>query len=486
MFLTIAAATMATANAGYINTAIPNSDFTDTVWENGITPNSHNNPHVVNNTYHKDGSDTDPNRVTTIDVHGAERITTGVSSALITGYSNNFTDVSPVIVYGVKNDLSNVVGGTISGSENRINGLSGGAVVGTLNNIETKHGNNPRSVFVLGSYNEIKSGGNVVGRDINIAENSGGANVVGNSVNVTAKNGVALGDETSVTAENAVALGNGSIANKANTVSVGSAGNERQITNVKAGTADTDAVNVKQLKDSLATIKQVDVSGKADKTYVDSQNQAQDKVIATKADKTAVDTKNATQDKEIAKNTKGIDSLNKSQAEQDKLIANKADRGYVDSSISSAVSGLASYSYVDSAVSGKANKSDLTELSDKVTAEILRIDTVNAMQNDQIASLTARANEHANAINGIASRVDSLEQQLSGGIAGSVAIGMMPTATEAGVKMVSVGTGHHNGETAIAIGFTGTTANGKYSFKVGSSYATSGGATFGGGVGYRF
>ncbi|MGA4058812.1 YadA-like family protein, partial [Ralstonia nicotianae] len=61
-------------------------------------------------------------------------------------------------------------------------------------------------------------------------------------------NSMAMGGNARAVAGNAVALGAGSVADRANTVSVGSAGKERQITNVAAGTADTDAVNVAQLK----------------------------------------------------------------------------------------------------------------------------------------------------------------------------------------------------------------------------------------------
>ncbi|XHO07764.1 hypothetical protein ACEQUB_p01011 (plasmid) [Ralstonia syzygii] len=61
-------------------------------------------------------------------------------------------------------------------------------------------------------------------------------------------NSMAMGGNARAMAGNAVALGAGSVADRANTVSVGSVGKERQITNVAAGTADTDAVNVAQLK----------------------------------------------------------------------------------------------------------------------------------------------------------------------------------------------------------------------------------------------
>jgi trimeric autotransporter adhesin len=58
----------------------------------------------------------------------------------------------------------------------------------------------------------------------------------------------AIGGNAQASANNSVALGANAIADRANSVSVGAAGNERQITHVAAGTADTDAVNVAQLK----------------------------------------------------------------------------------------------------------------------------------------------------------------------------------------------------------------------------------------------
>ncbi|ALL65742.1 cell surface protein [Paraburkholderia caribensis MBA4] len=59
---------------------------------------------------------------------------------------------------------------------------------------------------------------------------------------------VAIGGGAQAAFSNSVALGSNAVADRANSVSVGSAGNERQITHVAAGTADTDAVNVAQLK----------------------------------------------------------------------------------------------------------------------------------------------------------------------------------------------------------------------------------------------
>ncbi|WP_159462925.1 YadA-like family protein [Caballeronia telluris] len=61
---------------------------------------------------------------------------------------------------------------------------------------------------------------------------------------------LAIGGNAQASGKNAVALGANSVADRADSVSVGAVGQERQITNVKAGTADTDAVNVSQLKSS--------------------------------------------------------------------------------------------------------------------------------------------------------------------------------------------------------------------------------------------
>lgn len=86
----------------------------------------------------------------------------------------------------------------------------------------------------------------------------------GASTDAGAQNATALGTGASAAAAGSVALGSGAIANRLNAsaeqfsgsalrttlgvVSVGSAGNERQITNVAGGSADTDAVNLRQLR----------------------------------------------------------------------------------------------------------------------------------------------------------------------------------------------------------------------------------------------
>ncbi|WP_430539371.1 YadA-like family protein [Luteibacter jiangsuensis] len=88
---------------------------------------------------------------------------------------------------------------------------------------------------------------------------------VGTNASVGADNGTAVGTGATVTAAatNSVALGANSVADQPNTVSVGSAGAERRVTNVAAGTAPTDAANVSQVDQAVATAKSYSDQGDA-------------------------------------------------------------------------------------------------------------------------------------------------------------------------------------------------------------------------------
>jgi len=94
-----------------------------------------------------------------------------------------------------------------------------------------------------------------------------GVVAMGNQSEATADGAVAIGDGASSAVKNGVAIGTDSVADRANTVSVGSSGHERQITNVAAGTADTDAVNVAQLKASSKGTVKYDTTNKGDTDY---------------------------------------------------------------------------------------------------------------------------------------------------------------------------------------------------------------------------
>jgi autotransporter adhesin len=90
-----------------------------------------------------------------------------------------------------------------------------------------------------------------------------GAAAIGGGSQASGTNSTAIGEGAKATANNAVALGAGSVADQAGTVSVGSAGNERRITNVADGMAPTDAVNMRQFQDGIASVARAAYSGVA-------------------------------------------------------------------------------------------------------------------------------------------------------------------------------------------------------------------------------
>lgn len=169
------------------------------------------------------------------------------------------------------------------GVNNSITGTAGNVSTNNMVNGYANEAENVKNVSVIGSKNKIENTNTAIvlgdKRTLNSADNSVilGSSAGGTSTNV--KKAVAIGAESNVTVEGGVALGADSIASTAAgiagydlstgtastdtsatwkataaAVSVGNAANNvtRQITGVAAGAADTDAVNVAQLKKATA------------------------------------------------------------------------------------------------------------------------------------------------------------------------------------------------------------------------------------------
>lgn len=98
-----------------------------------------------------------------------------------------------------------------------------------------------------GDTRYFKAAGQGDGSDDAVAAGSG-AIAAGASAQASGSGAVALGQGARAQADNSIALGANSIADRANAVAVGAAGAERQITSVADGSEDTDAVNLRQLK----------------------------------------------------------------------------------------------------------------------------------------------------------------------------------------------------------------------------------------------
>lgn len=168
---------------------------------------------------------------------------------MITGVNNT--------VKGTKDNVSKL--DSVIGYNNTVNGASDIKLIGNNNTIEENASDN----ILFGDNYTIKSG-----KAKNVILGSASSNT-----ELTVSNATILGYNANVKAEGGVALGSGSIASTAAgvagydpkreaidsavwkstwaAVSVGDGTNTRQITGVAAGTADTDAVNVAQLKRAL-------------------------------------------------------------------------------------------------------------------------------------------------------------------------------------------------------------------------------------------
>ena len=169
------------------------------------------------------------------------------------------------------------------GVNNSITGTAGNVSTNNMVNGYANEAENVKNVSVIGSKNKIENTNTAIvlgdKRTLNSADNSVilGSSAGGTTTNV--KKAVAIGAESNVTVEGGVALSADSIASTAAgiagydlstgtastdtsatwkataaAVSVGNAANNvtRQITGVAAGAADTDAVNVAQLKKATA------------------------------------------------------------------------------------------------------------------------------------------------------------------------------------------------------------------------------------------
>jgi len=148
------------------------------------------------------------------------------------------------------------LGGGASAAGTGAVALGHGAAIGTnalaLGNGASASGNNA----IAEGFNARATGVNGVALGNTARANAADSLAFGTSAQVDplATNSIAIGRQSSVTgtALNSVALGASSVADRLNSVSVGSTGQQRQIIYVARGTANTDAVNVSQLKEAVA------------------------------------------------------------------------------------------------------------------------------------------------------------------------------------------------------------------------------------------
>ena len=168
------------------------------------------------------------------------------------------------------------------------------------------------------------------------------------------------------------------------------------------------------------------------------------------------------------------------QTELERLEDRKADKADIDAK--------ADTSYVDKQVDTRIEQqsSFFNEKVSSYEAQVKRdIDTVVKEQAKTDMAQDVRIDQHSQLINDLGYKVENLEDKLSAGVASTVAMALMPSAMIPGEVRIAGGTGYYNGENAIAVGLTGATETGAFSYKIAGSYTDAGGAVVGGGVSYR-
>jgi hypothetical protein len=235
---------------------------------------------------------------------------------------------------------------------------------------------------------------------------------------------LALADRSSVfginskaVATGATAIGLNSVADRADTISVGKAGAEKQITNVKAGTADTDAVNKKQLDTALTNF-----TGNADTVLYDTASNKATLTLAGANGTKITNLQDATLDA-TSKDAVTGKQLHATNTALTDGLALKADQTALTTGLANSLTDAKGYTDVEV---GKLDTKLGTEVGNLNTAITNSANTINT----RIDGVDTRIGNEVTTLN---TRVDTtntaLVQALGGGAAWNNGVFTNPTFT---------------------------------------------------------
>ncbi len=334
-------------------------------------------------------------------------------------------------------------------------------------------------------------------------------------------NGIAIGSNARANHANSIAMGNGSQTtrgaqtgytaynmdapqNSVGEFSVGSEDGQRQITNVAAGSADTDAVNVGQLKVTDAQVSQntqsitnlnnqvtnldtrvtniengigdIVTTGstkyfKTNTDGVDASAQGKDSVAIGSGSIAAADNSVALGTGSVAteENTISVGSST-NQRRITNVAAGKNDTDAVNvAQLKSSEAGGVRY---DTNADGSVDYSNITlgggnggtTRISNVSAGVNNNDAVNYAQLKQSVQETKQYTDQR--MVEMDNKLSKTESKLSGGIASAMAMTGLPQAYTPGASMASIGGGTDNGESAVALGVSMVSANGRWVYKL--------------------
>ncbi|HFL5244908.1 TPA: YadA-like family protein [Escherichia coli] len=334
-------------------------------------------------------------------------------------------------------------------------------------------------------------------------------------------NGIAIGSNARANHADSIAMGNGSQTtrgaqtnytaynmdapqNSVGEFSVGSEDGQRQITNVAAGSADTDAVNVGQLKVTDAQVSQNTQSitnlntqvTNLDTRVTNIENGIGDIVTtgSTKYFKTNTDgaDANAQGKDSVAIGSGSIAAADNSVALGTGSVADEENTISVGSStnqrrITNVAAGVNATDAVnvsqlksseaggvryDTKADGSIDYSNITlgggnggtTRISNVSAGVNNNDAVNYAQLKQSVQENKQYTDQR--MVEMDNKLSKTESKLSGGIASAMAMTGLPQAYTPGASMASIGGGTYNGESAVALGVSMVSANGRWVYKL--------------------
>lgn len=334
-------------------------------------------------------------------------------------------------------------------------------------------------------------------------------------------NGIAIGSNASANHANSIAMGSGSQTtrgaqtdytaynmdapqNSVGEFSVGSEDGKRQITNVAAGSADTDAVNVGQLKvtdervaqntqsitnlnnqvtnlDTRVTniengIGDIVTTGstkyfKTNTDGVDANAQGKDSVAIGSGSIAAADNSVALGTGSVAdeENTISVGSSTNQRRITNVAAGKNATDAVNVAQLKSSEAGGVRY---DTKADGSIDYSNITlgggnggtTRISNVSAGVNNNDAVNYAQLKQSVQETKQYTDQR--MVEMDNKLSKTESKLSGGIASAMAMTGLPQAYTPGASMASIGGGTYNGESAVALGVSMVSANGRWVYKL--------------------
>ncbi|EFC4459604.1 TPA: YadA-like family protein [Escherichia coli] len=334
-------------------------------------------------------------------------------------------------------------------------------------------------------------------------------------------NGIAIGSNASANHANSIAMGSGSQTtrgaqtdytaynmdapqNSVGEFSVGSEDGQRQITNVAAGSADTDAVNVGQLKvtdervaqntqsitnlnnqvtnlDTRVTniengIGDIVTTGstkyfKTNTDGVDANAQGKDSVAIGSGSIAAADNSVALGTGSVAdeENTISVGSSTNQRRITNVAAGKNATDAVNVAQLKSSEAGGVRY---DTKADGSIDYSNITlgggnggtTRISNISAGVNNNDAVNYAQLKQSVQETKQYTDQR--MVEMDNKLSKTESKLSGGIASAMAMTGLPQAYTPGASMASIGGGTYNGESAVALGVSMVSANGRWVYKL--------------------